>query len=201
MTKYTKNPFIISILFFLFSIIFLFIFFNKNSRDLLVEQIQHRQQLSVRAGANSISTLLDTIGKSSVILADKPDQKTLDVFTKMWSDTGISGLVVTDKNGIAIKNSNPQGIHDIGSDLSNRDYFNWALNAKDGTYKVFAPIVSKLGPTKGKYIITVSSPVFTNDQFNGVLTIAIPFSELIQKYIQNIKVLDSSRVYLFTSKG
>ena len=201
MTKYIKNPIIVSILFFVFSVIFLFIFLNKTSRDSLIEQIQHRQQMSVRAGANSIDTFLNAAGKSAVILADNPDRKVLDSFTRLWADTGISGLVVTDKNGIAIINSNPQGTRDTGTDLSGRDYFKWANKVNDSSYSVFPPVVAKLGPAKGKYIVAVSSPLFSNNHFNGVLTIAIPLSELTQKYIQNLKVLDSSRVYLITKEG
>jgi hypothetical protein len=86
MTKYIKNPFLISGLFLLFSIIFLSIFFNKISRDNLTEQIQHRQQLAVRSGAKSVGSFLRAVGRSILVLSSDPGQARLDRFIESWKD-------------------------------------------------------------------------------------------------------------------
>ena len=149
MTKYTKNPFVISSLFLIFSVIFLFIFFNKTSRNSLIEQIQHRQQMAVRAGANSIESFLSLIGNNLVILSNNPNQENLDQFIKLWSKSDVTGIIVTDRQGVVIRISNTLGIKDLGSDISSRDYFDWSKTAKRGEYRVFPPVVSKIGAQEG----------------------------------------------------
>lgn len=199
--KHMKNPFIISGLFFLFSIAFLFVFFNKTSRDLLIEQVQHRQQLSVRAGAKSIDSFITAVGRSNVILAHDVSQDKLHEFIDEWSTSGVSGIIATDKNGIVLYNSNTLKLINIGVDVSDRDYFAWSKTAKEGEYKVFPPIISKVGATKGEYIVTVSTPIFHNSQFDGVLTTAVLLTSLTKEYLGDLRILDSSKIYLVTESG
>ncbi len=197
-----KNPFIISGLFFLFSIAFLFVFFNKTSRDLLVEQIQHRQQVSVRAGSKSIETLLDSIGKSLLIMSGDPNQERLNYFVKTWSSMGILGVTLTDKSGRVVRASNTIDIPDLGQNLSDRDYFKWARESKVSEFKAFEPIISRRGPSKGTYIIPVAVSLLSIDKkFNGVLVIGIPLSDLSRDYLNNMKISDSSKIYLVTNTG
>jgi len=190
MTKYTKNPFVISSLFLIFSVIFLFIFFNKTSRNSLIEQIQHRQQMAVRAGANSIESFLSLIGNNLVILSNNPNQENLDQFIKLWSKSDVTGIIVTDRQGVVIRISNTLGIKDLGSDISSRDYFDWSKTAKRGEYRVFPPVVSKIGASKGNYIFPVAVPLLdSNGKFNGSLVVSILLSDLANVYINNFKSL------------
>lgn len=195
------NPLYISILFLLFSIVFLFIFFNKITNDSIVEQVQHRQQLSVRATSKSIEVLLNSIGRNLVLLENNINQSELDNFISLWSDSYVTGLVVTNENGIIIKNSNTTGAKAVGIDVSDRDYFKWAETAKDTEYKVFPPVISKTGASEGKYIVTVATPIIRDGKFAGVIDVAILLTDLTSNYIDNTKVLDSSKVYLVTNEG
>lgn len=62
--------------------------------------------------------------------------------------------------------------------------------------------MSRAGSTKGKYIIIVSAPVIDeNNNFNGVLAAAILVSDLVDFHLNDIKVLDSSNLYLISSSG
>jgi len=202
MTKYIKNSLIITVLFFIFSVIFLVVFFNKTSRDSLVEQVQHRQQLSVRAGSKSIESFVNSVGKSLLIMSTNPSQDNLDHFVEAYSSLGILGITLSDKDGTVIKASNTIDVLDLGQDLSDRDYFKWAKETKDGEFKAFAPIISRRGPSKDTYIIPVAVSIFSEDKkFNGVLVTAIPLSDLARDYLENLKILDTSKVYLVTSKG
>src|SRR3989344_9104939 len=105
MSKYTKNPFVISGLFLIFAIIFLFIFFNRNSRNSLIEQVQHRQQLSVRLGSELIENLLNSVGKSLLMISNRSEQAELDLFVKNWNASGIVGITFLNKDGIVTKSS------------------------------------------------------------------------------------------------
>lgn len=200
--KYMKNPFIISGLFFLFSIIFLFVFFNKSSRDSLVEQVQHRQQLAVRAGSKSIESLINSIGKSLLMMSDNPNQDRLDHFVEAYSSLGISGIALLDKNGIVIGSSNIIDTSNLGQDLSDRVYFKWAKETNDNEFKAFAPIISRRGPTKDGYIIpVVASTLLADKKFNGVLVTAVSLSNLSRDYLNDLKILETSKAYLVTSDG
>ena len=78
MSKYIKNPFVISGTFLLFSIVFVFIFFSKVSKDSLLEQVQHRQQLSVRMGSKLVENLINSVGKSILMISNNPTQEELN---------------------------------------------------------------------------------------------------------------------------
>ncbi len=136
MTKYIKNPFLISGLFLLFSIIFLSIFFNKISRDNLTEQIQHRQQLAVRSGAKSVGSFLRAVGRSILVLSSDPGQARLDRFIESWKDVGVTGIVSIDKNGKVIASSNRENQNQIDRTVTDRTYFIWARTASRGDYFV-----------------------------------------------------------------
>lgn len=200
MAKHLRNPFVISSIFLIFSIVFLSIFFNKISRDNLSEQIQHRQQLAVRSGAKSIGSFLRGVGRSVAVLSYDPDQDKLDMFIESWKDVGVAGVISIDGNGRIIAASNRENKKEIGATVIERGYFKWAQTAKRGEYLVDSPVISKIGPTKDKYIITISSPVIDqNEKFNGVVTSAILVEELINIHLEDIKVLNSSKIYLVSS--
>lgn len=199
--KQIKISIFISTFFFVFSILFLTLFYNKISRQALIEQIQHRQQLSVRTGAKSIETFLGGLGKNVVILVNDPTQRKLDEFINVWKDSDVIGVIVVDGNGKVIAASNREEKTEIGQTVIERGYFKWAQTAAKGIYKIFPPIVSKLGVSKGNYILTISSPVVKNQKFDGVITTAILLSDLAREYLDNIKIIDSSQVYLITNQG
>lgn len=201
MIKHIRNPFIISFAFLIFSITFLTIFFNKISRDSLVEQVQHRQQAAVRAGAKSIESFLNSIGRTTAIIADTPTQDKLDEFVEVWGDDNVVGIIAVNKNGNVVAASNRENKSEIGETVVERGYFAWAKTAKKGEYRVFSPVVSKIGASKGQFIITVASPVVKDDTFNGVVVTAILVSDLTKAYLSNMKVLESSKLYIITDYG
>lgn len=200
--KILTTPFYISGLFLFFSIIFLFIFFNKISHNSLIEQIQHRQQVTARAGAKSIESFLNGIGRTTAILADDPSQKKLEEFVELWEDDNVVGVVSIDKNGKVLAASNREDRVEIGESVIERGYFQWAKTAKKGEFKIFPPVISKIGASKGHYIITITSPIIDlNGEFNGAVTTAVLLSDLANAYLSNLKVLESSRIYLVRQEG
>jgi C4-dicarboxylate-specific signal transduction histidine kinase len=201
MNKHIQNPFKVSFIFFIFSVIFLSVFFNKIERDSLVEQIQHRQQVAVRSGAKSIESFLNAIGRTTAVLADDPTQLKLDEFVNMWKNDNVVGVIAVSKDGRVIAASNREEKTEIGQTVLERGYFNWAKTAKKSEYHVFTPVISKIGSSKGQYIVTIASPILRNGKFDGVVVSAILLSELTNTYLGNLKVLDTSNLYLITSDG
>lgn len=202
MTKHLKNPFFISFVFLIFSIVFLSIFFNKISRDNLSEQIQHRQQLAVRSGAKSIGSFLRGVGRSALALSTDTSQERLDRFVASWKEVGVTGVLSVDKNGKVILASNKDGVTDIGRSVADREYFKWAKGASRGDYFIDTPIISRSGSSKGDYIVTVTTSIIDdNDNFDGAVVVAILVSDLVKFHLNDIKVLDSSKLYLVSSSG
>lgn len=196
-----KSPLFISFAFVVFCAIFLSIFFNKISRDNLTEQIQHRQQLATRVGARSIGAFLRAVGRNTVTLADDPTTERLDKFIQNWGNDGVAGVIHVNKDGIVVGNSNRLGIVDLGVDISTRDYYKWAKTARDGEYLISPPVVSGVGETKGKYVVTIATPVIASGKFNGAVVSAVIVSELVQKHLDGIKVLGTSNIYFVSSNG
>ena len=97
--------------------------------------------------------------------------------------------------------SNREDKEEIGETVIDRGYFKWAQTAKNGEYKVFAPVVSKIGASKGHYIIPVSSPIIRDGKFDGVVTSAITLSDLTKSYLTDIKALDKGKIYLIVDDG
>lgn len=201
MSKHIQNPFIISFVFLIFSIIFLMVFFNKIERDSLVEQIQHRQQVVVRSGAKSIEGFLNAIGRTVAILSDNPTQSKLEEFVDMWEDDNVVGIIAVNKSGRVVAASNREDRPEIGETVVERGYFDWAKTAQKGEYRVFSPVLSKIGASKGQYIVTIASPVVTKGGFDGVVVAAVLLSDLTNAYLGNLKVLDTSNIYLITDTG
>lgn len=200
--KIIKNPFFISFLFLIFGIVFLAIFFNKISRDNLTEQIQHRQQLASRVGSRAVGIFLRAVGRNTATLAGDPTKERLNRFVANWGNDGVAGVIVANKYGIVVDGTNRAGVETMREDISEREYFKWAKTAKDGEFLISPPVISIVGETKGKYIIPISSPIFDeNNQFAGVVTSANLLSEIVANYLKEIKVLESSNVYLLTSEG
>lgn len=198
---YIKNPFLVSFFFLLLSVAFLLIFFNKISRDSIVDQVLYRKQVIARAGAKSIESLFKIIGKSTALLSDNPTKDNFNNFIDTWEDDDVVGVVAINKEGLVYISSNIQGDGETGADLSDRNYYIWSKTAKKGEYKVFEPILSKGGITRGKYVITIVSPIIKNDKFDGAVVSAIQLSDFASTYINNLKLLSSSKLYIVTSEG
>ena len=154
MSKYIKNPIVISGIFLFFSIIFIFIFFGKISRDSLVEQVQHRQQVSVRMGSRLVENLVNSIGRSIIMISNDPTQDELDLFVSNWQNSGIVGITHLDRNGVVTQSSNILNLPDLGQDLSDRDY---SLSPKD-TAKPGDTVLSMSGTIGMSAVIPADVP-------------------------------------------
>jgi len=174
-------------------------------------QLLRREQILARAEASNIMTFFQTFGDSIAVFAQLNSiesrnsslPENMDIFVEQWRDSGlIGGIVVTDSNGEVEFNSNTLGTRDAGVSLSDRDYFIWAKNQKkEGEYFTGRPVISRLGATKGKVITPVASPVFQNGVFTGVVAASVELSPLTQRYLELLKVSDSTRVYMINEDG
>lgn len=188
----------------------IYFLFGKGAYDLVIEQTLHREQVVVRAGTVSFSSIFDITGNSLVFLAQSPrirgfnesTTEALDEFMDSWKDSFIEGIVLTDEEGIIKFFSNTQNIGSVGVSIADRDYFKWAKDSKPGKYQIFSPVLSRLGITKGKYIVPVAAPIYSKDgTFKGVLVSPILVSKITEYFLDPIKISESTRIYIVDKEG
>jgi len=168
----------------------------------------HREQVITRSGAKYLESFFAVVSRSVVVLANSEDlrgtntQAMLDKFIDTWAGTSFAGVLVADNSGIVRYIANRARIGSQGESVKDRDYFNWALNSKQWEVKVFPPVLSRAGETRGKYIIPIAAPIFdSGGKFKGVVTAAVLMSDLARDYITPLQISSQSRSYLVAENG
>lgn len=177
----------------------------------ITQQLLDREQTVARAGSSNIQSFFQLFGNSLVVLSrtdsiSSPNSATIkdmDAFIKQWGSSGlVGGVVLTDKDGTVLFNSNTLGTHDTGQSLSDRDYFLWAKgNPAGDAYYVGRPVISKLGATKGQTIVPVATAVYKNNSFEGMVVASIRLSSLTENYLKLMKITKTTDTYLIDSQG
>ncbi len=175
------------------------------------QQLLRREQTVARAESSNITSFFQVFGESMAVLSQLksvqfPNGQILedmDAFVGQWKDTNlIGGVLLTDVNGLVKFNSNVLGTRDTGISLADRDYFLWAKNnAKEGEHFMGKPVVSRLGGSKGQYIIPVAAPVFQNGVFIGVLAASVELKPLTEHFLGLLKVSDQTDTFLIDQNG
>ena len=175
------------------------------------QQVLRREQALARAEASNIMTFFQMFGNSIAVfaqLASTEDRnanlvRNMDEFVDQWRDSGlIGGILLTDKEGVVQFNSNVLGTRDLGTSLSDRDYFIWAEEqSKEGEYFVGQPVVSRVGASKDKVVAVIVSPVYKNEIFTGVLAASVQVKPLTEQYFGLLRISDATRIYLINESG
>lgn len=191
---------------------------GRVTKSSVTQELLARQQIIARAGAANLVSFFKFFGDSVAVLSnlssierrDVMTTRDLDAFVEQWRESGlVGGVVLTDKYGVAEFNSNILETHDVGADLSDRDYFVWAKGetgrglpaGRQGEYFIGQPVVSRLGATKDQVIVPVASPVYQRDVFTGVVVAAVQLQPLADRYLELMEVSDRTEVYLVDQSG
>ena len=184
---------------------------GKGTETAATSQLLERDKIVARAASSNIASFFQVFGDSLAVLSnldsmERRDGSTvhdLDVFVDQWRESDlVGGVVLTDRQGIVRFNSNVLGTHDLGADLSDRDYFVWARNqAEEGMYYIGVPVVSRLGATEGETIVPVASPVFQDGAFLGVVATSVRIYPLTSRFLRFMKFSEETDVYLLDQRG
>lgn len=188
-----------------------YLFLGQGAELSLTKSVLSKQQTISRADASNIISYFRSFGNSVAVLSqlssiDRRDASTIfdmDTFVEQRRKSGIvGGIVLTDKKGIVRFNSNVLGTSDLGQSLVDRDYFVWAHDrAFEGEYFIGEPVISRLGPTKGKTIIPVAAPVYRNDEFTGVVAASVILKPLMERFLELMKASELEEEYLIGGRG
>lgn len=188
----------------------LFWVIGKRTEESLAEQMLHRQQIVARAGSGSIKNFLDLTSHFLTALAKDPSvsmfnqdsQEALSNSVSDWKGTPVVGVILTDETGIVRFGKNNRGVEtETGITVSDREYFKWAEKAKEGQIYIGEPVISRIGFSKGKTILTLSTPVIKNSEFKGVLTSAMILSDLTEKFLYPLRISEDTKILLLTKEG
>ncbi len=185
-----------------------FVFFGGASLNL---NYLEEQRILARAQSGNIESFFRVLGREVAVLAqlrtmEEKDSNTIrvmDEFVEQWQESEkVGGIVLTNQQGKVIFNSNVQGTRDIGGSLADRDYFIWAKNQPaEGEYYVGEPVTSRLGATKGQFVVPVASPVFKNGVFIGVISISVRLEPLAVTFLERLKSADTIYIYIISESG
>jgi C4-dicarboxylate-specific signal transduction histidine kinase len=176
----------------------------------LEEQIFQRGQVVTRAGAQTIESFMELIGHSLVFLTNNQKitamgssaQQKLDEFVAEWQTTPLVGIALVDKEGTVLENANNLGIPpEVGASLFAADWFQDALQLKQGEFSVGAAKFAEIGATKGQVVVPIYAPVFEAGKMKGVLVVVVLFSEVVEKYLEPLKISGESQVILVNQQG
>jgi hypothetical protein len=183
---------------------------GKRVEASLVDQMLHREQVVVRAGAKSISVFLELSGSSLALLArdhhvaniGKDTQVVLDNFIAGWEETPFVEVVLIDKEGViqfvANKAETPL---EPGVSVTDRDYFIAAKKSLPGEVSVGKPFLPRLGAFEGQYLLPLSTPIIVDGERRGVLGAGILLSELTKNYLDPLRISEDTQVYLISQEG
>lgn len=188
----------------------LYVYAGQVAQRSLNEQMLHREQVSVRAGARTIESFLRLSSRSLLLLARNDSvinqgpntQEIMNEFIDDWADTPIVEILLVDETGEVLFVANKEGTGmKPGVNVSDRDYFNAAKLAKKGDIFFGEPILPRLGGFEGQYISTITTPIYQNGEFRGLVGAAILLSELTNSYLESLKITENTRVYLVNQDG
>ncbi len=183
---------------------------EKRTEASLVDQMLHREQVIARAGAKSIESFLELSGNSLAFLAtnhcvvniNEETQMALDSFVDEWKETSLVEVILTDKDGqiIFIANREDTG-QKPGIIVADRDYFIAAKKANQGEVFIGKPFLPRLGAYEGQYLLSLATPVYRENEFQGVLGEGILLSELTKTYLNPLKISKDTQIYLLNQEG
>jgi len=198
--------------FFIVGFSLFYIFAVNITRLLMTEQTYRKGELIAKSESRLIETFLEYTVNSLLFLSrdfsiaseKEPMQEVLNEYIRDWEETPVVGVARFDSEGHILFTANNIGVSDNRLTefvFSDRDYFVWASEASEGEFYFGNPFIPRVGITKHGYMIPLSTPVFSDGEFDGVLLVLVSLSEMTKVFISDLHVSPNHRVFLFYSDG
>jgi len=170
------------------------------------EQMLYRQELIVRTGSQMVEGfsggvwggLINAV-KMPVFVSPGPGtQAALDGYRTQWEETALVEMIIVDVEGVEqYRSSRGNQAYEEESFFGEREYFSWAKTAKTGEVFWGEPIWLE---AEG-YMVPVAAALMTDNQFRGVMVFNVLLSQLIEGYLNPLKISEETRVYLLNQEG
>jgi hypothetical protein len=170
------------------------------------------KQLIAYAGARRMEEFLLRVETDLQILAHSESVVNLDqdqarllfeTAVDRYEDTPLVSFVRVNKDGQVLLSVNRQRVQvQEGVEVSDREYFIWAKNQTSNDKVLLSdPVTAREGPVKGKKVLVVTVPVFTDGEFDGLVFTGMDLSKLVDDYVTSLVVYAGSDVMLWDEKG
>lgn len=182
---------------------FLFVSLGRGATDFLLNRAIDRQLFVTKATGASIGTFVDMASKSLAVLGTNLNitEETLEKFVDQWRGTPVRGVAISDETGkIRYQASNGES-STIGLSIADREYFSWAKSATVSGSHISNLIISRTGPSKGKYIVPMAASIRDKNKFIGVVFTSIPMEPLAHDYLNSLSAIGDNKIYLSTADG
>lgn len=188
-----------------------YLMLGHNQRISIVDELLKKQLVLVKAGTADMDLFFQALGNSTAASAQHISighdtnllvEDHLDLLINQWRKSGlVSGVVVTDEQGIITSNTDINGVSFVGQSLADKDYFVWAKNqSKKDDYFIGRADKNGLGEDGNQAILVVASPIFSNESFSGIVAVTVKVKPLVQ-YLEELRILDSTNIYLIDENG
>lgn len=182
------------------------------SEKIISSESENRQLVLARSAADSMEIFiryleshLTTLNKvdSVASLNEKESRPILEEFIDEFADTPLVGIAQFDKSGKAKVIANRSRMRTgEGGDFSDRPYFMWAKDLSNRDKKYLGdPFMSRAGISSGKMVISLATPVYYKDKFNGAIAMIVSFDDFSEKFIQPARIYKFGHVFIFDPEG
>lgn len=183
----------------------------ENSEGVLADQDQKRLLVLARSGASSLEFFFNNIGaelkhlnsiEEIAELREPAARKILDDFIANMPKSSLIGFSRIDGKGKYIISANIEKNRIIeGMDMSDRDYFKWAKDPSNRGKINYSIVISKGGIRKGKPIVTITVPSYSNNKFTGILLAVVDVEHANETFIEPLKIYKNTKVLIVDSNG
>lgn len=185
----------------------------KEGEGLLIKEARSGNLTLTIANANILSDFFQEFKVNLVLLAEAQAIKSgnteegsniLKLFIKEHKGNAQGDMVRVNKDGQVIFGVNATGQQIIGTGISliDRDYFQWA-SQQPGIGEVFIAksVVARDDTDTNKPLIIMASPVFSQDQFEGLVFISFDIDALVGKYVTPLAKYPDSSSMIVDNEG
>lgn len=205
-----------AILFVALPLVFIFfivqIVIGYHIESTLIEMSFDRGHVISEDGVKALNLFFLREKAALIVLANDPDVRNLSTtipnslsqfLLGKRENSPILGVSIINSQGKVAFHLSRNGDSMTGVDLSDREYFNWGRTAQKGEAFIGRPVVSRLGGTKGQNIVTISTPIYTDEGvWNGIVTTAFLLDIVGKDFLTKTNDLNqNTQIWLFDNQG
>lgn len=211
-TQHFPRILAVVLLFFLAGWILIYWLVTEKAERAMVERVKAQELTLARAGALTIDQLFRERKTNLLFLAEleavqagreKEGRETMRKLVDYLEGEILASVVRVDKEGRFQWTDNPQ--HERvreGVDIADRDYFLWAKEQKEpGEIFISQPMIARDGAREGEWIVVMTTPVFYQGKFNGLVFISFPLEDLTEKYVAPLVTALGIQSLVVTQEG
>jgi len=207
-------PVVLVAVLFLTSTLLLFWYSTKSVEKLVVDQLKSQLLVLARSGSHAIGDFLEDRESEIFLLRENEAVKAIDekeglayfgLMSKHLEEKHdpFAGLVRADNEGRVVWSASggvAEKVQD-GVILADRDYFLWAKDQPlSGKTYMSGPLLSRGGTSEGRQILTLSTPVFYENYFNGVVFASFLLDEVVSEYVVPLLVSPETIVSIISRR-